>query len=696
VSNALLARFHLSSEALARWGILRGLLFIGISGGLIFLPLRRLQISNANLEATVSARTSALMKSEQHFRSLFDNMLHGFAYCKMIFDEQDRPVDFVYLEVNQAYGELTGLMDVVGRKASEVNPWITESRPELLESYGRVASTGKPEKFELDLTPLGKWFSVSAYSLEEGFFVTVFDNIIAHKQAEQALRASEERFRQLIEGAPEGIYVQTDDLIRYVNAAAVAMFGAETQDQILGRCYLHHIDPGQRAIVRERARILQNGRESVPLLEERFSRLDGTQFDVEVTATRTTFEGRDGGVVFFRDITERKRAEQEMRLLEQQLRQVQKMEAIGRLAGGVAHDFNNLLMVINTYAELLEARLPDDDKFRRNTQEILKAAKRAAQLTGQLLAFSRNQVLAPTVLDLNTVVAESAKMLKRLIGEDIEMVIHAEKSLWPIKADPDQIFQVLMNLCVNARDAMPRGGKLTVASENVTFRETSPDRPTFLAAGDYVGLSVADNGVGISQDVQEKLFEPFFTTKPVGSGTGLGLATVYGIVKQSGGYVLVDSKLGEGARFTIYLPRVEATVTEATNASAERVQGGTETVLVAEDEETLRGAVCEFLSRLGYRVLEADSGPQALSIAREQSIDLLITDVVMPRMSGRNLSQIMRGFRPQLRTIYMSGYMDDAILRHGISEQGTAFLQKPFGMATLARKVREVIGLTKD
>ena len=554
VSDVLLARFHLSSEALARWGIFRGLVFIGVSGGLIFLPLRRLQISNASLETTVSARTSALMKSEQHFRSLFDNMLHGFAYCWMIFDEQDRPVDFVYLEVNQAYGKLTGLTEVVGRRASEVNPWITESRPELLEIYGRVASTGQPEKFELDLALLGKWFSVSAYSLEKGFFVTVFDNIIAHKQAEQALRASEARFRQLIEGAPEGIYVQTDDLIRYVNPGAVTMFGAETQDQILGRCYLDHIDPGQHAIVRERARMLQNGRESVPLLEERFSRLDGTQFDVEVTATRTTFEGRDGGVVFFRDITYRKRAEQEMRLLEQQLRQVQRMEAIGRLAGGVAHDFNNILMVINTYAELLEARLPDDDKFRRNTQEILKAANRAAQLTGQLLAFSRHQILAPTVLDLNTVVDESAKMLKRLIGEDVEMVIHAEKSLWPIKADPDQIFQVLMNLCVNARDAMPRGGKLTVVTENVTVSETSPGRPTYLDAGDYVVLSVADNGIGISEDVQEKIFEPFFTTKPVGSGTGLGLSTVYGIVKQSGGYLLVDSKLEEGARFTIYLP----------------------------------------------------------------------------------------------------------------------------------------------
>jgi PAS domain S-box-containing protein len=394
------------------------------------------------------------------------------------------------------------------------------------------------------------------------------------------------------------------------------------------------------------------------------------------------------------DITERKRAEEEKLVLEQQLRQAQKMEAVGRLAGGIAHEFNNLLTVIQGYTALLQRSLPAHSTLRQNTQEIMNAAERAASLTGQMLAFSRKQISSPVVLDLNAVIDETTKMLKRLIGEDIEFRLNPAESLWAIEADSDQIVQVLMNLCVNARDAMPQGGKLTIATGNVTVEEGGINCRPYVVPGDYVKLSVTDTGTGISKEIQEQIFEPFFTTKEVGKGTGLGLSMVYGVVKQGGGYVWVDSEPGQGACFTIYLPRVKGTITPATLAEAEALPLGTETLLVVEDEESLKKVICGDLRSLGYTVLEASSGHQALSLAshHEGHIDLLITDLVMPKMSGRELAQMLGSLRPDLKTIYMSGYTDDAVVRHGISGLGVTFLQKPFSLDTLAHKVRDTLG----
>ena len=376
--------------------------------------------------------------------------------------------------------------------------------------------------------------------------------------------------------------------------------------------------------------------------------------------------------------------------LEQQFRQAQKMEAVGRLAGGIAHDFNNILMVIQSYTEMLRDNLPVHDGLRKNTEQVLKAANRATSLTRQMLAFSRKQILSPVVLDLNAVIDETAKMLKRLIGEDIEFRVLLAESLWAIEADPDQIVQVVMNLCVNARDAMAQGGTLTIATANVVAEEGNLGMRPYVAPGDYVELSVTDTGIGISKDMQENIFEPFFTTKEVGKGTGLGLATVYGIAKQSGGYVWVDSALGHGARFTIYLPRVEQAIAPGLSATAEARPRGMETILIAEDEEALRESMRDFLRSLGYTVLAASSGPKALALASAHPgpIELLITDVVMPKMSGRELSEMLGSLRPDLKTIYMSGYTDDAVLRHGVQKLGTAFLQKPFSLGALAREVR--------
>ncbi len=379
--------------------------------------------------------------------------------------------------------------------------------------------------------------------------------------------------------------------------------------------------------------------------------------------------------------------------LEQQFRQAQKMEAVGRLAGGIAHDFNNLLMVMRTYTEMLQDRLPEHDILRKNTEEVIKAVDRAAGLTGQMLAFSRKQILSPVILDLNALIAETVKMLKRVIGEDIEIRVDAEESLWTIKADPDQIVQVLMNLCVNARDAMPQGGILTISTGNDTVEEGIIGPRSFVSSGEYVKLSVTDTGIGMSHDIQEEIFEPFFSTKECGKGTGLGLSTVYGIVKQSGGYVWVDSEPGEGACFTVYLPRAKGTISRNASAKAGRSARGTETLLVVEDESALRESICRFLRSLGYTVLEAGSGQQALDVANqiEGHVDLLVTDIVMPKMNGRELSQTIGKLCPGLKTIYMSGYTDDEVLRHGIHERGVTFLQKPFSMGTLAGKAREAL-----
>jgi PAS domain S-box-containing protein len=512
--------------------------------------------------------------------------------------------------------------------------------------------------------------------------------------AYQRLEESERRFRCVVEGAPEGMIVQADGLFRYLNPAALTLFGAGTPGQVVGQPFMDRVHPDYRTIANERIRLMKEEGKGVSVLEEQYLRLDGTPFDVEVSAAPFTFEGCAGSIVFFRDITQRKRAERALQVLEGQFRQAQKLEAVGRLAGGIAHDFNNLLMVIRSHTEMLQDRLPAGDGSRRNTQQVMKAIDRGASLTRQMLVFSRKQVLSPLVLDLNAVVNETAKMLKRLIGEDIELRVSLAEPLWATRADPDQIVQVLMNLCVNARDAMPQGGKLTLVTSNVTVGEAGLENRAYVAPGDYVRLSVADTGTGISKDVQEQMFEPFFTTKDIGKGTGLGLSTVYGIVKQSGGFIWADSELGRGACFTIYLPREKGVVAPVLPAQTEQRQRGTETLLVVEDEEPLRDSIRDFMGSLGYTVLTADSGQQALVMASEHAgpIDLLVTDVVMPRMSGRELSQTLVHLRPNLKTIFMSGYTDDNVVRHGVGEASIAFLQKPFSLSTLARKVRDMIG----
>jgi signal transduction histidine kinase len=394
-----------------------------------------------------------------------------------------------------------------------------------------------------------------------------------------------------------------------------------------------------------------------------------------------------------RAATDLRRAMAQQRRLEEQLIQSQKMEGIGRLAGGVAHDFNNLLTAILGYAELMESQL-EDEGLRSELREIRLAGERAAALTRQLLAFSRRQVLQPRTLDLNIVVSDVEKMLARLIGEDVTLVTRLEPALGSVKADPGQIEQVIMNLAVNARDAMPEGGTLTFETANAMLDADFVAVHSGALPGAYVVLTVTDTGTGMTDEVRGHAFEPFFTTKEKGKGTGLGLATAYGIVKQSGGYITVDSEAGRGTTFRIYLPRVEGTaaVTERTTISS-LLPVGTETILLVEDEAGVRRLSLTVLETQGYIVLEAASGDIALQVARSETgpIHLIVTDVVMPGMNGRELWERLKVLRPDSRVLFMSGYTDDAIARHGVLEPGIAFLQKPFTPFSLAQKVREVL-----
>ncbi|HTB83887.1 MAG TPA: ATP-binding protein [Candidatus Sulfotelmatobacter sp.] len=392
------------------------------------------------------------------------------------------------------------------------------------------------------------------------------------------------------------------------------------------------------------------------------------------------------------DITEAKRAQEALQRSEEQLRQSQKMEAVGQLAGGVAHDFNNLLTVINGYCALALQKEQEVRPVRKNLEEIQKASERASALTGQLLAFSRKQVLQPRVLHLNEIVQGMEKMLRRLIGEDIELSTFYDSSLKNVLADPGQIEQVIMNLVVNARDAMPRGGKLNIKTSNISIDQKSSSRNRTLEIGDYVMIAISDNGVGMTEEIKAHLFEPFFTTKGLGKGTGLGLATCYGIIGQSGGDIRVYSEPNSGTTFKIYLPRTDATFEPVVISDSGRLSTGTESILIVEDDPSVRALTVAILRNCGYQVQDSSNAFEALILLkRNPRFDLVITDVIMPQMSGKELYDQIKDQLPHIKVMLISGYTDDALAHHGVLDEGLAFLEKPFSPAKLARKVREIL-----
>jgi len=510
-------------------------------------------------------------------------------------------------------------------------------------------------------------------------------DISERKRAEEALRESEERYRLLVEMTPDAIFVNRDGRIVFINSAGVRFFGATSPEQILGRSPFDFIHPDFHPTVKARIRQVLETMRPAPLIEEKFIRLDGSVVDVEVTAAPFPAGGRTAIHVVLRDITERKQVAEE-------LRQTQKMEAIGKLAGGIAHDFNNLLTIILGHSQLLLETSEQDSALESEVTAIKSAGERAALLTSQLLAFSRRQILQPNILDLNQIVEDMDSMLRPLIGEQITLVTEPAPGLWPIKGDGGQIEQIIMNLAVNARDAMPRDGTLTIATANVHL-DAASRRHTGAGPGAYVMLVVKDTGVGMDAETLARVFEPFFTTKERGKGTGLGLSTVYGIVRQSEGFIQASSAPGQGSVFTIYFPRVPPDSKAARRETAPRRPTGSETILLVEDEPALRGLVRTMLRRCGYTVLEAKHGEEALQICRSYGgrIDLLLSDVVMPGMNGSELAGRAAVLRPKLRVLLMSGYTDDVICRHGILEKGIPFLQKPFAPDALAQKIRDIL-----
>jgi len=638
---------------------------------------------------------------------------------------------------------------------------------------------------------------------------------IERHASEAALRRSEARYRSLIEGSIQGILIHVDGIVRLANPALCHLLGVDRAEALVGTPIWSFIVPDDRALVAEDVRARRHGQPAPTQYQFRAVRRDGTLIWLECIVTTIPWDGEPAVLATVVDITERQRAEADLRasearfrqmaenikeafivvelpsnralylsrmwedisgrsiepapgdsppwtdaihpddrasvhaaqqaiergepvaqvfrvvrpdeslrwararlfpvrdadgrvyrlvglvediteikLTEQQLWQAQKMEAVGRLAGGIAHDFNNLLTAINGFAELVVHALGPDHPSTADVRQIHSAGKSAETLTRQLLAFSRRQILQPQILDLNHVLERVESLLRRLIGEDLTLRMKLTTPLARVSADPGQIEQVIMNLAVNARDAMPHGGALTIETANVELDQRYAVRHPGATAGPHVMVAVSDTGTGMDQATQKRLFEPFFTTKDVGKGTGLGLAMVYGIVKQSRGSIFAYSELGHGSTFKMFLPVIHADAAEHAQVDPEpAVLSGTETVLVVEDQAEARSVMREMLGRHGYTVIDASSGPDAVMKSRQHpgAIDLLLTDVVMPGLSGRGVAEALHAERPTLRVIYMSGYTDEAIVHHGILESGLAFIQKPFTADAFLRKVRQVL-----
>ena len=586
-------------------------------------------------------------------------------------------IDLVLLDLN--------LPDSGGLPAlKEVRSRFPETPVVVLSSHGRESLVAE------SLRAGAQDYLVKGWDAPEALACSVCLSV-ERQRAIAALRESEERCHKIVETAQEGIWILDADFkAAFVTPKMAELLGCAVRE-ILGSPLCAYLDgeSGRRApALLDAAREL--GRKEFDLV---FRKKDGSLLETMASASPMPFhKGRGGILLMVMDITER-------RDLETRFLQAQKLEAVGRLAGGVAHDFNNILTAILGYCQIIEMGMKPEDPRLADVREVIEASRRAASLTRQLLAFSRRQVLQPRVISLNSVISETKNMLRRLIGEDIELVVSLDPRLKNVKADPGQIEQVVMNLVVNSRDAMPNGGRLLIETANLSFSEDSPGRHDIIPVGSYVMLAVSDAGSGMSEEILVHIFEPFFTTKGPGKGTGLGLSTVYGIVKQSGGYIWVYSELGVGTTVKIYLPVSEKPVENLMKSPRpSRTPGGRETVLLAEDDSSVRRMLSRVLSRSGYTVVEAASGKEAIEIleSRGAEIELVLTDVVMPEVGGRGLAEHVSRLHPRIQVIFMSGYTDDFILGSGQLKPGSVFLQKPITPDVLLERIRESMGAARS
>jgi PAS domain S-box-containing protein len=657
-------------------------------------------------------RTSELNENEERYRAVVEQTAEG-----LVLSDID---SLKVMECNAAFAKMLGyslsealdltVYDFVDDERDAITFRASQFRT------GELPPTAQRRFRRKDNSLVDVEINVTVISYGgKDVFCTIVRDISERKLAEEALRLAHDELeakvrertaeleqqrlflRQVIDLNPSFVFAKDrEGRFTLVNQALAEAYGT-TVEGLLGKtdADFNANTEEVEAFKRDDLEVIDSGVEKF-IAEEVITDASGNVRWLQTI--KRPMAGHDGKVTQMlgvaTDITGRKQAEDALHDSEEMLRQAQKMESIGTLAGGIAHDFNNLMTAVTGYSELVLRRINSEDPLRAKIEEIKNAGDRAACLTRQLLAFSRKQMLKPLVFDLNTVLTGMSKMLPRLIGEDIDLRFDLHASLGHVKADPGQMEQVLMNLAVNGRDAMPAGGCLTVKTENVEFAGRFFKRQMVVEPGRYVVLSVSDNGIGMSPETQTHIFEPFFTTKEVGKGTGLGLATVYGIVKQSGGSIWVYSEQGKGTTFRIYLPRVDEVVEVEDGDEAVRpVPTGNETVLLVEDEDMVRDLVREILKEYGYRVLSASNGIEGLNLCRnfDGKIHLLVTDVVMPQMSGRELAENIATLRPETRVLYMSGFTDDAIVTHGVLADDMCFIQKPFSPEALAIKARELL-----
>ncbi|HEY2546989.1 MAG TPA: PAS domain S-box protein [Candidatus Acidoferrum sp.] len=599
-----------------------------------------------------------------------------------------------YIEVSEGFARLTGytVEEVMGKTPSEVGLWSDDpSHADILE---KLQHDGEVRDVEFAFrTKAGEYrhASVSAVRLTQGaesYMLSISRDITERKRVESELQRSEDRFASLVQDAPYGIYrVTLEGQLLQVNPALVRMLGYDSEVELLKR----NVQTDIYAEPESRKQLIGDWWQSQDFkdVEAQWKRKNGDRITVRLSGRPVERPQGEPSYfeVFAEDITER-------RSLERQLFQSQKMEAIGRLAGGIAHDFNNLLGVILGQTELLQAESGFAPSLHRRAEAIDESARRASELTKQLLAFSRQQVIQPRVIDTNVVVRDLEKLLKRLIGEDVQLTLRLQPNAGNIKIDPSQLEQILMNLTVNARDAMPGGGKLILETAFVELDEAYARQHLGAKAGDFVMLAVSDTGTGMDSQTMARIFEPFFTTKEDGRGTGLGLSTVYGIVKQNNGYIMTYSEPGQGTTFRVYFPCVrQSPDLRGQKSDRAEVARGSETILLVEDEKSLRELARELLEANGYRVMEAENGEKAIQLVENSQtpIHLLLTDVVMPGMTGKQLATRLLELRPELHILYMSGYTDDVINNRGVLTADTLLLPKPFTRAILLRRVREAL-----
>jgi two-component system, cell cycle sensor histidine kinase and response regulator CckA len=673
LSDTLLGWFLQISPTYYKVQIAKGCIFVLITGWMLYLLVRRsigeqhkIQESVARLAAIVESSDDAIIS--QTTDGIITSWNKG---AQQIYGYSAKEIvgqSIVILSPEERHEEIRQILESIREGKS-------------LEYFETVRLNKEGQRIDVSLT-------ISPIRNSEGQITgasTIGRDVTERKRMEEALKQSEQDYHGLFDNAHDALLILSpeDEIVLDVNQRACEIYGF-SKSEFVGmslESLTKDVARGKEQIQRTLEKREFHSFETVQ------RRKDGSEIFLETNGAVVNYKGQEALLSINRDITERK-------LLEDQFRQSQKMEAVGRLAGGIAHDFNNLLTAIIGYSQLALRGIDADNPLHNNFEEIEKAGKRAAVLTNKMLAFSRKQVIQPKILNLNSSIADIEKMLRRLIGEDIEIAMFLSDKLWMVKADLGQFEQVLMNLVVNARDAMPQGGKLTIETSNVSLDETYARHHLNVTPGDYMMLAVSDTGIGMDAATLSHIFEPFFTTKEAGKGTGLGLSTVYGIVNQNNGHIWVYSEPGHGTTFKVYLPRVKGGVESVEQAEnpADSVQGK-ETLMVVEDEDAVRNLVCQILRSRGYKVLEASHGVDALLLLEQQSepIHLIITDVIMPFMSGREFADKAIHKYKDIKVLFMSGYTDEAILPHGVLDPGVAFIQKPFTTATLAVKVRDLL-----